>query len=208
MSDTWRPRRVEWPLVVAVAVLAAIWLAMLLGGTGPLDVAIYHALYAGDRPTLRGAGHIFTALGEPTVLIAACALCALWLWRIGRGRLGLTLLLIAGVGRVLSEFQKILIDRPRPTLEPHLVLVRTQSFPSGHANSSMIFYLALAIALAGHTRWRRPAMAGAVLLSLLIGISRVMLGVHWPSDVIGGWAYGALWVLVALRPAERMLRAS
>jgi undecaprenyl-diphosphatase len=135
-------------------------------------------------------------------------LCAIWLWRDGRGRLGLTLLLIAMLGRGLSEVQKFWIARARPDLEPHLVVVKTRSFPSGHATSSMIFYLALALALTADTRWRRPAAAAAVLLSLMIGTSRVMLGVHWPSDVIGGWSFGMLWVLLTLRPAERLLRAS
>jgi undecaprenyl-diphosphatase len=103
--------------------------------------------------------------------------------------------------------QKYEVARVRPALEPHLVVVKTQSFPSGHAASSMIFYLALAIALTAGTRWHRAAAGGAVVLSLLIGTSRVMLGVHWPSDVIGGWAFGMLWVLLTLRPAERLLRA-
>jgi undecaprenyl-diphosphatase len=70
----------------------------------------------------------------------------------------------------------------------------------------MIFYLAVALALTARTPWIRPAAAGAVILSLLIGTSRVMLGVHWPSDVIGGWAFGMLWVLLTLKPAERLLR--
>jgi undecaprenyl-diphosphatase len=135
-------------------------------------------------------------------------LCALWLWYAGRGRLGLTLLLIALIGRGLSEAQKYWIARVRPDIEPHLVIVKTSSFPSGHATSSMIFYLALALALTARTRWNRIAATGATLLSLLIGTSRVMLGVHWPSDVIGGWAFGMLWVLLTLRPAERLLRAN
>jgi undecaprenyl-diphosphatase len=71
----------------------------------------------------------------------------------------------------------------------------------------MIFYLALALALTAGTRWHRLAAAGAILLSLLIGTSRVMLGVHWPSDVIGGWAFGLLWVLLTLRVAQRLFRA-
>jgi undecaprenyl-diphosphatase len=192
----------------ALVVLAAIWLAMLLFGQGPLDRSLYEALYAGHRRGLLDVARVFTALGEPTVLIAACLLCALWLWRAGRARLGLMLLLIALVGRGLSEVQKYWVGRARPDLEPHLVIVKTQSFPSGHAASSMIFYLALALALTAHTRWLRPAAAAAILLSLLIGTSRVMLGVHWPSDVIGGWAFGMLWVLLTLRPAERLLRAS
>jgi len=189
-------------------VLAIIWLAMLLGGTGPLDQAIYQALYAGNRPFLLIVARIFTALGEPTVLVAASAGCAIWLSIVGRGRLGLVLLLVALIGRGLSEVQKLWIARPRPILEPHLVAVKTSSFPSGHATSSMIFYLALALALAAHTRWGRWAAASAILLSLLIGISRVMLGVHWPSDVIGGWAFGMLWVLLTLKPTERLLRAN
>ncbi|HET7281172.1 MAG TPA: phosphatase PAP2 family protein, partial [Sphingomicrobium sp.] len=188
--------------------LAIIWLAMLLGGTGPLDQAIYQALYAGNRPFLLIVARIFTALGEPTVLVAASAGCAIWLSIVGRGRLGLVLLLVALIGRGLSEVQKLWIARPRPILEPHLVAVKTSSFPSGHATSSMIFYLALALALAAHTRWAGWAAASAILLSLLIGISRVMLGVHWPSDVIGGWAFGMLWVLLTLKPTERLLRAN
>ena len=83
--------------------------------------------------------------------------------------------------------------------------VKTWSFPSGHATSSMIFYLTLALAIAPRG-WRRAAATGAILLSLLIGLSRVMLGVHWPSDVVGGWCFGLLWVLLTLRPAERLFR--
>jgi undecaprenyl-diphosphatase len=200
--------RPEWRLVSAIVALAVIWLAMLLGGAGPLDRAVYEALYAGHRPALLIVARVLTALGEPTVLIAASVICAIWLWREGRGRLGLTLLLVALIGRGLSEVQKYWIARVRPDLEPHLVVVKTSSFPSGHATSSMIFYLALALALTAHTRWNRVAALGAILLSLLIGASRVMLGVHWPSDVVGGWAFGMLWVLLTLRPAERLMRAS
>jgi undecaprenyl-diphosphatase len=208
MTEERPPRRVQWRFIAAITSLAAIWLAMFIGGTGPLDRAVYEALYAGRRPVLSEIAHVLTALGEPTVLIAATVICALWLSYVGRARLGLTLLLIAMVGRGLSEVQKYWIGRPRPDLEAHLVVVKTRSFPSGHANSSMIFYLALALALTAGTRWQRPAAAFAVLLSLLVGTSRVMLGVHWPSDVIGGWAFGMLWVLLTLRPAERLLRAS
>jgi undecaprenyl-diphosphatase len=179
---------------------------MLLRGAGPLDRTIYEALYAGHRPALLVIARAFTALGEPTVLIGASVICALWLWYAGRGRLGLTLLLIALIGRGLGEVQKYWVARVRPDVEPQLVMVKTSSFPSGHATSSMIFYLALALALTAHTRWNRIVTAGAVMLSLLIGASRVMLGVHWPSDVIGGWAFGMLWVMLTLRPAERLLR--
>jgi undecaprenyl-diphosphatase len=199
--------RPQWRFIAALLTLTAVWLAMLLwGGGGPLDRAVYEALYAGNRPTLVVVARMFTALGQPTVLIAAGVLCALGLWHWRRGRLAVLLVLIVTIGRALSEAQKYWIARVRPELEPHLVVVKTSSFPSGHATSSMIFYLAVAVALTAGTRWQRIAAGAAVLLSLLIGTSRVMLGVHWPSDVIGGWAFGLLWVLVTLRLAGRLFR--
>ena len=203
-----RPQYLQLRFIAAIVSLAGVWLAMLLWGGGPLDARIYEALYAGHRPALAAIARGLTALGEPTVLISACVACALWLWYAGRGRLGVLLLLIAMLGRGLSEAQKYWVARARPDLEAHLVVVKTQSFPSGHAASSMIFYLALTIALTSGTRWQRAGPAAAVMLSLLIGTSRVMLGVHWPSDVIGGWTFGMLWVLLTLRPAERLLTNS
>jgi undecaprenyl-diphosphatase len=192
---------------VATVGLAALWLAMLLWGGGPLDRSIYEALYAGHRPVLLIIARVLTFLGEPTVLVTAGFLVAAWLWWRKQHRLAVVLLLIVLAGRGLAEAQKYWIARARPDVEPHLVIVKTSSFPSGHATSSMIFYLTVALALTAGTRWHRVAAAGAVLLSLLIGISRVMLGVHWPSDVIGGWAFGLLWVLLTLRLSERLLRA-
>lgn len=180
---------------------------MLLGGAGPVDRNIYEALYAGDRPALLAIARFFTALGEPTVLVTAGFLVAGWIWWRHHPHLALALLLIVLVGRGLSEAQKYWIGRARPDLEPHLVVVKTSSFPSGHATSSMIFYLTVALALTMGMRGSRIAAVSAIVLSLLIGTSRVMLGVHWPSDVIGGWAFGLLWVLLTLRLAERRLAA-
>jgi membrane-associated phospholipid phosphatase len=180
---------------------------MLAWGGGPLDRQIYEALYAGHRPALVVVAHVLTLLGEPTVLIGAGFIVAAWLWRRRHGHLALALLLVILIGRGLSEVQKYMIARVRPDLEPHLVMVQTSSFPSGHATSSMIFYLTLALALTRDSKWHRPAALGAILLSLLIGLSRVMLGVHWPSDVVGGWAFGLLWVLLTLRLAERLVKA-
>lgn len=205
---TGEPRRsqLHWRLVAGFIVLACIWLAMLLLGRGALDRRIYEALYAGGRPALVTIARIFTALGEPTVLVGAGFLVAGWLWWNGRARFALMLLAVILVGRGITEVEKLAVARPRPELEPHLAIVRTWSFPSGHATSSMIFYLTLALALGAGKPWQRIAAAAAVLLSLLIGVSRVMLGVHWPSDVVGGWAFGLLWVLLTLAPAQRLFR--
>ena len=206
MTDEPQRPRLHWRFIAAIVALAGVWLAMLLLGRRALDRGIYEALYAGHRPALVVVARFFTALGEPTVLVVAVFLVAGLLWREGRGRFAAGLLLVILIGRGLSEVQKYWIARARPDLEPHLVVVKTSSFPSGHAASSMIFYLTLALALAAGTRWQRPAAAAAVLLSLLVGTSRVMLGVHWPSDVVGGWSFGMLWVMLTLRPAERLLR--
>lgn len=203
MGDRSHSRSASLQLAAAVVALASLWLAMLLLGRGPLDRNLEQALYAGGHPALVLVARIFTFLGEPTVLIGAGFAVALWLWRQHRARFALALLAVILLGRGLSEVQKFWIARARPTLEPHLVVVKTSSFPSGHAASSMIFYLTLALALAPR-RWRRVAAVAAILLSLLVGLSRVMLGVHWPSDVVGGWSFGLLWVLVTLRRAERL----
>jgi undecaprenyl-diphosphatase len=207
MTNQRPPARAQWRFVILLLLLAASWLGMLIGGSGSVDRAIYQAVYAGHRPALRAVAHVLTLLGEPTLLIAASVLVALWLWYLGRGRAGAVLLAVILIGRAVTELQKYWVARARPDLEAHLVVVKTSSFPSGHAAGSMMFYLALALMLTAHSRLRFAAAAAAILVSLLVGISRVMLGVHWPSDVIGGWSFGLLWVLLTLRPAERLLRS-
>ena len=152
----------------ALVALAGLWLAMLLLGGGPLDRAIYEALYAGHRPTLASLAGLLTFFGEPTLLVSAGFLVAAWLWWRGHRHLPLALLLIVLVGRGISEVQKYVIARVRPDLEPHLVAVQTSSFPSGHATSSVIFGLTVALGLAAGTRWERAAVAVAILLALLI----------------------------------------
>lgn len=194
--------------VAAIVALAAIWLAMMLTGGGWLDRAIYERLYVGGHPALVVLARVFTAFGEPTVLIGAGVICAIWLWYRGHRHLPWVLLAITLIGRGLSEVQKYWIARGRPDVEPHLVVVKTSSFPSGHATSSMIFYLAIALTLTVESRWHRVAAAGALLATFLIGVSRVMLGVHWPSDVVGGWSFGMLWVLLTLRLSKRWLGAA
>lgn len=179
---------------------------MLLNEGGRADRWVYLQLYAGDRPLLSPLARLFTFLGEPTLLVVSgLAICAL-LWFLNRRSQAVVLVAVILSGRALAEIQKVAFARPRPAIEPHLVVTKTFAFPSGHAANSMIFYLMLALILTKDSPWRLRAALGAIALSLLIGVSRVMLGVHWPSDVIGGWAFGALWVLLTLKLAGRLIR--
>jgi undecaprenyl-diphosphatase len=191
----------------ALLALVSIWLIMLVFGAGPVDRSIYETLYAGDRPVLAALARAFTFLGEPTLLIAAGIALGLWVWWRGHVRLALSVTAITLLARALNEFQKIWIARSRPDLETHLVVVKTMSFPSGHSTSAMVFYLTAALVLSQGSRWRHAAVAAGLLMAVLIGLSRVMLGVHWPSDVVGGWAFGLLWVIVTLRLAQRWVEA-
>lgn len=200
-SRTWHQgHRVAIP----AALLAAVWLATLTLGTGPLDGLLLAATYAGDQPLLAAAARGFTALGEAPVLILASTAAAAWLLLRGNPRHGFALIGVTLIGRGLVSVQKYSVGRPRPDAYGHLVPVYNPSFPSGHAANSMIVYLTIAIMLTAGTRWARPAVAAAAALSVVIGLSRTILGVHWPSDVIGGWSFGLLWVLIALPLAERL----
>ena len=199
--------RARWRFPIAIVLLAVVWLVVLVFGRGELDRQVYEAVYSGRSPTMVAVGRFFTALGEPSVLIAASIVAAVWLWIAGHRHLPFVFVAITMIGRGASELQKYVIARDRPDLETHLVVVKTSSFPSGHANSAMIFYLTIALILTQGTRWRGPAVALAILLAFLVGLSRVMLGVHWPSDVIGGWAFGMLWVLLTLHLAQRFVES-
>lgn len=99
-----------------------------------------------------------------------------------------------------SDITKMLFDRPRPDLVPHGAYVYSGSFPSGHSTLATATYLTLAMLVASLEPRRRTkalayGLAGIVLVG--VGLSRVYLGVHWPSDVLAGWCLGSAWALVA-----------
>lgn len=101
-------------------------------------------------------------------------------------------------GSILLLFLKSFFGRPRPQIVDHLVTVQSMSFPSGHATNSALVYLTIA-ALASDVEpssvGRIYIMAIAIIMTILVGLSRLYLGVHWPSDVAAGWALGAGWAL-------------
>ena len=140
-------------------------------------------------------------LGGFAVLLPVTALGALWLlWR-RDWRSALLLVAVTLSGRLLVELQKEWTARLRPDANEHLVAAQSLAFPSGHAANATLVWLGLALLLPLSERARPFAIWGAVWLALAIGASRVMLGVHWPSDVIAGWSFGLLWLLLLMRLA-------
>ncbi|MBK8210678.1 MAG: phosphatase PAP2 family protein [Rhodospirillales bacterium] len=149
-------------------------------------------------PWLEICARDLTSLGGIPVLTLV-TLCATGFLLVVRKRNWALLLLIAvGGGMLLGSELKELFDRPRPDLVPHAVQVYTLSFPSSHAMLSAVTYLTLAALLARSQSRRRVKaylLGVAILLTLLIGSSRVYLGVHWPTDVLAGWCAGATWAM-------------
>ena len=103
--------------------------------------------------------------------------------------------------RLSVDGLKLLIGRPRPDLDLPF-MPGSASFPSGHSANSMAVFVAVAL-IAVPPAWRRSALAAAIGLSILVGLTRIILGVHWPSDVVGGWALGLLIVGLALTIGRR-----
>jgi undecaprenyl-diphosphatase len=149
-------------------------------------------------PMIELAMRDVTALGGVTVLTLLVTAVTLYLLVKGRQRHAVLLLGAVAGGQVLSNLAKAIYDRPRPDLVPHGVEVTSASFPSGHAMMATSVYLLLGVMLARVEPKRRLKilyLLTALVLAVLVGISRVYLGVHWPSDVMAGWVAGAGWAL-------------
>lgn len=139
-----------------------------------------------------------TALGSTLVLSIAVVTVVGFLLLMRHWRPAVFTFAASVSGQLATQVLKEFFGRPRPDLIPHEVAVFTHSFPSGHAMMSAVVYLTLASLIARLTDRRRLklyAMSVAVVLTILIGVSRVYLGVHWPSDVLAGWMIGASWAL-------------
>ena len=152
----------------------------------------------GGPPWLRDAARDVTSLGSGTVL--TCVVVAVTgLLLIQRHRLtALALVAAAWSGSAAVSLLKAHVGRARPTIVDHWAVVDNSSFPSGHAASSAVIYLTLAAVASQVTHGRvvRGYLIGlAIVLVGAIGLSRVYLGVHWPSDVLAGWSFGTLWAI-------------
>lgn len=175
------------------------------GETRAADEWVLRAMRTSDLtdpigpPWLEDMARDATALGGNVVIGILILTVSAWLVLHRRRREAVFMVVSIGVGLALLFALKLGFDRPRPDLVPHLQTVYTSSFPSGHSMGAALTYLTLAAMIARMER--RPLdqafpIVVALIVSALVGVSRVYLGVHYPTDVIGGWAIGTAWALL------------
>ena len=221
MRDLWQ--KLELEVVATIFIVAAssfLFLKLVSemreGETLAADEAILLALRDPSDPSnpigppwIEVMFRDLTSLGSPSVLalVTIAAVGYLWLDR----KRGTALFLVLAVlgGAALETLLKLGFARPRPELVSHLVDVNSFSFPSGHATMSTVTYLTLGVLLARVQERRRMKLyllTVATLVALLVGVSRIYLGVHWPTDVLAGWCIGAAWALVCWLAATWLQR--
>ena len=210
---------ITW-LLVGVGVCLLLWGFLALasevmeGDTTAVDTAILTALRNADDPSLpigpawlQGVVLDLTALGGPTVLWLVVLSVVGFLLLQGRYHTAVVVMVTAASGDVLNVILKNLFLRPRPEVVPYLRDVSgTTSFPSGHAMESAIIYLtlgAMLMQLAERRLTKIYCIGLAVFLTLLVGVSRVYLGVHYPTDVVAGWMFGFFWASLCWIIAKR-----
>ena len=169
-----------------------------------METRILLAIHAWSSPSLDTLFWLSHQFGTAWFCVPLIVAAAVWNRRRGDGAEALLWLALGLSTYLLQEWLKFLVARPRPFLWPPLVSVASLSFPSGHAVASATFYPLLA------RDWSRrrlgpstAAYAAAALFALFIGFGRLYLGVHWPTDVLAGWAIGAAQTLVAIRVRDR-----
>ena len=195
---------------VALTAFYQLWLQAdsRIAHNQSFDERILRALRSDDDPSrpigprwLRIVAEDITALGSATVLGLAVTAVVGFLALNGLYKNAAYVLIASLGGWFLNDLFKSVFARPRPSIVPHLREVFTLSFPSGHALTSAVVYLTLGALLARTQTDRKVktyVLGVAVLLTVLVGVSRVYLGVHWPTDVLAGWALGGVWALICL----------
>lgn len=176
------------------------------GDTHKIDTSIIMLMRDGNDPAnswgplwLQETMRDISGLGGIVILTLMTIGAVLYLFMKGKKGQALYLLLTVSIGTLFANLLKFSYARPRPDLVPHGSYVFTDSFPSGHSMMSAVVYLSIGMLLArAHetTAMKMYFIGTAVFLALIIGISRIYLGVHWPSDVLAGWVAGAICAMI------------
>ena len=192
-------RNAQRALIAVLAVAGAATLFITEDArepSGPLPIDSRMLSISVDHRTagLVGAARWTSHLGDPATLVGLALAATAWIWLRRRSIVEAVVPLIALFGAATIEFaMKRVIGRPRPPLAYHLIREADPSFPSGHATGSAAFFVTLAIVAGLHFRnqWVRVVLiVAAAVVSALIGMSRVVLGVHWVTDITAGWFLG------------------
>lgn len=189
-------------LATALLLLLVFVIAGLYGGPAndiERSLMVSAAFLRSDVPSLANMAGGTTLLGGLPFTLGSAIIACLYLVLRKQWQAGLLLVSTVLVERLLVDAIKDWVGRPRPPLDH---LPESLAYPSGHAANSMTAFLAVAL-IAVPSPYRRAAAAVAIALSLLVGSTRVIVGVHWPSDVIGGWALGLLAVGLSIAVGER-----
>lgn len=192
------PRTLPWRTLIHFAIAAAATLLfaelaeeVIEGEYDAIDRAMALAIHGIATPVLDHVMITITQLGSGPMLALAVTATAVWLWRAGHRRTTLILISNAVVSQLVVFVLKVYVQRPRPTLFDVITRPETWSFPSGHSLSAMAIYGSIAAVIVTFRRRHRAlVLAAAALLIAAIGFSRVYLGVHWPLDVLAGFAAG------------------
>lgn len=202
--------------IISLVGLLFVWLGSEIGEgeTRRFDSRILLALrQSGDLAQPAGPHWLqasmldLTALGGGTILTLVTLVAIGSLLAQRKRAEALFIAFAVGGGGLLNDLLKIGYARPRPDLVAHLVEVSSASFPSGHAMNSAVTYLTLGVLLARAVPDRSLkifVLWVGVLLTLIVGFSRVYLGVHWPTDVLAGWAVGSAWAGLCWIVAEQL----
>ena len=211
-------RRIPLPAILAIAffLFAFGFIAREVAGgkTSAFDRRVILALRDSADPSvpfgpawLQEAARDVTSLGS-IIVLAIITLAAVGYLFLARKHIAAWLMLIAVFGGIaLNDLLKAAFARPRPDIVTPAARVFTTSFPSGHAALSAITYLTVGVLLArSQSSFRMGVyfMSLAVFLTVLIGISRIYLGVHYPTDVLGGWCIGVAWAIACWTIAARL----
>ncbi|TDV55191.1 undecaprenyl-diphosphatase [Actinophytocola oryzae] len=193
-------------LVAALGLVALTVVVVRHEAVGVLDGTFRDWVIAHRNGALTHVMVGATRFGSTPSLIVVALASAIWLTRLGRRGDGLLVVLGAAGIFLVGPVLKVFVERPRPSLSEHIVFVNSWSYPSVHSlNSMVVLGLLVVLALRGRTGRARAVVASVgVLLVLLIGFSRVYLGVHWPSDVLAGWLVGVLWLTICFTVANLM----
>lgn len=208
----WISEKEPKVLIGVLFICLLLWLFATLarevteGETKAFDVWVVKSLRRPNQPKMpigpswmNEVGRDITALGGAAVLSLFALIGFGFLWLRKKYRLLVFMIFSIAGGFLISFLLKFWFGRPRPHLVPHLSQVYTSSFPSGHSAMSAVVYITIAFLVSStfeDFRIKRYFFLWAFLLTFLVGLSRIYMGVHYPTDVFAGWIFGVLWTIL------------